>query len=117
MDRPFIHLIHTPNGKYFFDVNRNEIVSVSEKGYEYLQTLIEQQNIINPENSKISPEIEHLLAHGYLSSNKVKEILYPIPEIIQLLNERKIRKITLQVTQDCNLYCKYCIYSDGKDIR
>ena len=40
---PFIHLLESPNGKYFFDVNANEIVPVSEASYYALQKIIRSE--------------------------------------------------------------------------
>ncbi len=35
-EKPFIHLLRSPNSGYFFDVNRNEIVQVDEEVFEPL---------------------------------------------------------------------------------
>jgi uncharacterized protein len=37
--------------------------------------------------------------------------MHPLTDKVELLLERKIDTIVLQLTQDCNFRCKYCSYS------
>lgn len=110
MEIPFIHLLKSPNGKYFYDVNTNDIVSVSDKTYYALMNLLNRHGDILEQGDK--DEIEKIKANGFLSSNKVKEIKHPAYDYIETFLERKLQKITLQVTQSCNLRCSYCVYSE-----
>ncbi|MDF2537852.1 MAG: bacteriocin maturation radical enzyme [Herbinix sp.] len=107
---PFIHLLSSPNGKYFFDVNRNEIVAINDKVYQALKS------ILNNEFDKISHDVEdeinRIKVMGYLSDHKVKEIEHPYHKHLEANLERKLKRVCLQVTQNCNLRCAYCIYSD-----
>lgn len=107
---PFIYPLSSPNGKYIFDVNTNEIISVSEEVFEALIKIINKQKFqIEPEVQK---EIETIKNMGYLSDNKVKQIEHPELPFLKTYLERKVQKMTLQITQGCNLRCTYCIYSD-----
>ena len=49
---------------------------------------------------------------GYLSDKRPEIIKHPYTKQLPMFLERKIEKITLQLTQDCNFRCKYCIYSE-----
>lgn len=40
MKKPLIILYKTPFGQYFYETNRNEVVSVSENMYQYLRALL-----------------------------------------------------------------------------
>lgn len=107
---PFIELLSTPYGKYFYDVNRNEIVSISEKAYNALQ-IIKGKRIGELDSEDIGT-INTIRAMGYLSENRPSEIKHPMTDYIDDLLERKASMLTLQVTQACNLRCSYCVYSD-----
>ena len=45
MGKPFIKLLHTINAGYFYDVNRNQIVDMSEESYQYLENLLADQAV------------------------------------------------------------------------
>lgn len=103
---PFIKLIKTPNRFYFYDVNRNEIVPVEETSYAYLKEILEGWQKI-----PVPFQIEDLQKKGYLSHGKVKTIEHPMNDILPIILQRRMQKITLQLTQDCNFRCKYCHYT------
>lgn len=107
---PFIKLLSTPYGKYFYDVNRNEIVPVPEKTYNALQ-IIKGKRIGELDSEDIEA-IDKIKSKGYLSDKHPSEIKHPMLEYADDLLKRKIPMIILQVTQSCNLRCSYCIYSD-----
>lgn len=106
MGKPFIKLLHTINAGYFYDVNRNQLVDVSEESYQYLQDLLADKEVgTEPE------EIAYLKQAGYLSDHHVEKIEHPETRNLPYILERKVQKITLQLTQQCNFRCKYCVYS------
>lgn len=108
--RPFIQLFRTPRGQYVYDVNKSELLPITEDSFTFLQKCMD--GTANVAESGLD-EIKALISTGYLKTQSaVKDICHPyIPYLKQFLN-RKISKITLQVTQSCNLRCKYCIYSE-----
>ena len=108
--KPFIKLFKTYLGHYFFDVNRNEIVPISLESYTYLKKLVElnQDNV----DEYVTDEIVQLKAAGYLSEKRVSILEHPSSDVLKYLLGRAMEKITIQVTQSCNLRCSYCIYSD-----
>ena len=65
------------------------------------------------ENNK--QEIYELLALGFLKNKRPKNIEHPEQDIYPYYLDRKMRKLILQVTQDCNFRCSYCDYSCGND--
>ena len=107
MGKPFIKLLHTINAGYFYDVNRNQIVDVSEESYQYLQDLLADKSV-----GEELEEITYLRESGYLKPSQVMQIRHPMTSYTQDLLDQNIDLITLQVTQDCNFRCEYCIYSD-----
>lgn len=115
-EKPFIHLLRSPNSGYFFDVNRNEIVPIDEEIFSYL--LSQQQNAkVTNLNPSVKAKIDSLESKGYLSNHKVKKIEHPeVANLIELL-ENRLGMICLQVTQNCNLRCEYCIYSETNNTK
>ena len=108
--KPFIQLFKTPRSQYVFDVNQNEILPVSVESFDFLKQCMDGKADIG---STSIEELQMLMQNGYLRTESVvQEIQHPYTPYLKYLLERKLRKITLQVTQACNLRCKYCIYSD-----
>jgi len=105
---PHIHLFKTPGGYYIYDVNRNTIIRTEKSTYK---KLISNSSDLSPvENDE---DIRELLGRGYLSSNRVEEIEHHATGMLGFYLENKVSALTLQVTQQCNLRCEYCVYSGG----
>lgn len=96
--KPFIHIFKTPgNHCYLYDVNTDAICQITEQEYSLL---------CNQQKS-----CEELCEAGLLSKKRISDIKHPfITHIDELLNS-KLNVLILQVTQKCNLRCKYCVYS------
>ena len=109
-EKPFIHLLSSPNSKYVYEVNRNDIVEVSDQLYNALNDILRDRS--DTIDDSVKEEYECLKSQGYLSTHRVSEIQHPVTPYLQYYLDRKIQKITLQVTQNCNLRCAYCVYSD-----
>ena len=110
MGKPFIKLLHTINAGYFYDVNRNQIVDISEESYQYLENLLADQAV-----GEEPEEITCLRKAGYLSDHRVKKIEHQDSFYLAPLLERRVYSITLQLTQQCNFRCSYCVYNDVED--
>ena len=111
LKKPFIQLFKTPRSQYVFDVNKNEMLPVSAESFDFLKQCIDGQADIGTANIE---EIQELIREGYLRTESVvQEIRHSYTPYLKYLLDRKLGKITLQVTQGCNLRCKYCIYSEN----
>lgn len=104
--KPFIKLFKTPLGFYCYDVNSLSILRISGEVYKALAA--EQENI----PKQIENEIIGLKEKGYLLNHRPKEIKHPYTDILESYFDSNIKKITLQITQNCNLSCKYCAYAN-----
>lgn len=106
------HLFEEIEKKYLYDTNTNRIFSISEKVYNLLQHYSDETNIkkLCVDNN----EIEYLFYEGLLRESKVQIIKHPLSEYLEDILENYVTSIDLQVTQNCNLKCRYCSYSgDG----
>lgn len=111
--KPLILLCKTPLEFYFYETNRNEIVSVNKQLYNYIEAIMKDNEVeLQEADDEVVKQYHDLEDCGYLSTNRVKEIKHPATDNLRLFLERKIDNITLQVTQGCNLRCSYCVYSE-----
>lgn len=105
---PFIKLIYTPLNYYFYDVNKNEIIKINENDYYYLSRILTTDENFS---ENYSSSISSLVKQGYLSNNRVKIIEHEETRTLKTRLNRSLKKMTLQLTQNCNLRCSYCVYS------
>lgn len=103
-DFPFIQFFKTSNNYYIFDVNTNKIIKIEAEVYELLNKGFDL--------AKEHPTVKNLIKQGFLSCNRPLIIYHPYNDVIEHFLDSKIDKITLQVTQECNYRCNYCVYSD-----
>ncbi len=101
----------TPGGHYVFDANRNSILKVDADDYGIL--LESYKNIRYESNSVINKYRQK----GFLLPSNLKEIKHPETEMMEFHLANRIEKITLQLTQECNLRCSYCVYSGNYENR
>lgn len=101
-----IKTFRTPFGCYVYDRSSNTIIRVEEEEY---------QTFLDLERGKEDEHVQHLIqkyqAYGVCRENTLKEIVHPDTTALQYHLEHRIQKITLQLTQNCNLRCDYCAYS------
>ncbi|WP_051459426.1 Cys-rich peptide radical SAM maturase CcpM [Paenibacillus zanthoxyli] len=102
--KPLINSFENMNKFYFFDVNKNKIINVDEETYKAL-------NAPETTGSSELPSIKKLKNQGYLSNNRVEKIEHINGRMLEELLGYNLRKIILQVTQNCNFRCNYCVYS------
>lgn len=105
--KPFVHMIGTPWGKYVYDVNMHTVLSISESTYKKLC----QEEVQIDLCEKDCDEIRNLFNHGFLRENIITEIKHPFTDYIESYLNWNMNNITLQVTQACNFYCRYCPFS------
>lgn len=103
--RPFI----TTNGKYIYDRGTNSIISVNDNDYDAFCRIYEEKQ--NNEDIQI---LEFYQNKGFCNNSLIEKIEHPQDRYIEFHLENKIEKITLQVTQNCNLRCAYCCYTGDK---
>ena len=119
---PFVHAFETQNHKYLYDVNTNTILQVSDVVFDvinYYHTLSPSQ-IAEKYKEKYDKdvikkgisEIQTLEEAKFLSKFRPARIRYPRDrtEIVDEL-ETNMRSLTLNVTEDCNMRCRYCVFS------
>lgn len=113
-------MFKTPGGHYLYDVNKNVILNLSEEQYKLLDYYrnSDDTDISTSEFSEqVIESIEHLRELGFLSEKRPKEMYHPLNDTILSHLNNKVNMITLQITKQCNLRCKYCVYSGDYENR
>ena len=103
---PYVHAFECNNNKYFYDVNKDAILSVSNEAY----TCIKEKNVTAINNNI---ELQNLKKNGFLSCNRPEIIQHANTELLNEMLKKRVGRVCLQITQMCNFRCKYCVYSGG----
>lgn len=99
-------VFRTPLNNYVYDRNTNQIIRISKNDYNAL-------NSQNPDKSVI----RKFQKRGFLLEDKLKGIEHPDTKIVNHMLEKKMEYLLLQVTQECNLRCQYCVYGGSYENR
>lgn len=107
--KPFIKLFKTIDSFYIFDVNTASIIRTSGQVYDYMDQML-QDSVVYDEG--LQAQVERLKSRGYLKQNNpdIKIAHAGLPLVDESI-KGNVRQLILQVTQNCNLRCKYCVYS------
>lgn len=90
---------------YLFDAMTNSIVSINKDNYKALKGYIDGDR--GTENMAVLESFQNM---GYCRESSIEEIVhYSIDDYASHINN--LQMLTLQVTQNCNLRCSYCVYS------
>ncbi|MBR6647455.1 MAG: radical SAM protein, partial [Clostridia bacterium] len=68
----------------------------------------------NEPSEEVLSQVADMKERGFLSSKKVKEVKHPLTDKIEEHLDKKIERMTLQITQNCNFRCSYCPYSTSE---
>lgn len=109
--KPIVFFYRTLYGAYLYSANLDAISQISDNTYYELERAF-RGCVDDKIKLEKNPEIDVLIRRGFFSERRVEELYHPQVEIMRDFSERALPSITLQVTQNCNLRCRYCIYSE-----
>ena len=98
----FIH----KNRFYYYDTNRNSLVEVSAETYKEIQQILKFGI-----SDDCSDTISQLFEKGYFRTMEVEKIELADRDNVETYCSRNIIQLVLQVTQDCNFMCRYCLFA------
>lgn len=104
--KPFIHTFLLDNEYYMYDVNKNQVIKITNESYKILEE-------IKTKDAALNNELLELKSRGYLSSNRPEVIRHPATDSLDTLISRNLSLLTIQLTQNCNLRCSYCPYTSN----
>ncbi|WP_025720168.1 Cys-rich peptide radical SAM maturase CcpM [Paenibacillus sp. 1-18] len=115
--QPFIYTFQTRLHHYVYDVNTNLILRIKEEAYHFLNS----HSSFDLDQMEAAPELQQyirdLLDNGFLSSQRPQIVIHPKTKHLEHMLQHQLKTLTLQVTQNCNLRCSYCVYSGGYENR
>lgn len=94
-------VFETPNQCYGYDRYSNHIFKISKELYQEIEN----------GNKLTDLEWNESGADERNSQFQVEQIEHPETELLEYKYARKVATLTLQITQQCNLRCSYCVYS------
>lgn len=109
MKKAVFHLFKTYKNNYLYDTNTNVLMLISD---EFFERIAEYDNI-----GKENDVIKKLQEQGYLRNRNKFIMEHPETEGLEYILENNLSTMALQVTQSCNLRCKYCVYSGNYENR
>lgn len=112
---PNIFPIKMPTENYIYDASRNEFISVEDELFKYILCLFDKKGEIQYFNPNVKEQYDSLIKQGYLQNKQINKIHHPYTECLELLLQRNMSQILLQVTQSCNFQCTYCVYTASID--
>lgn len=118
LNSPNVHLIQFHDLLIVFDVNKNDIVLASRDVFDSLRFMKENnmscdEYISLYKSSSVANEILRFCSNGYFKSKRPQYIEHTGQKFYTYFLGKKMRKLILQVTQDCNFRCSYCDYTCG----
>lgn len=111
----------TDDYKYFYDTGTGKVLQCDEPMFYLLCHLFENKGRVNPEQIdlteeelkeaadelKAAMEEEHIFA-----AEKFERFICPHVDNFEELVGKECKQLILEVTEKCNLRCRYCIYGD-----
>jgi len=91
---------------YVYDRHTNAVVMLTEDEYKELVD-VEKGKMVEED----SAVLKKYQKEGLFHPNTVQHIEHPGTDIIEQYLKTRLKQLTLQVTQQCNLRCAYCAYS------
>jgi uncharacterized protein len=101
-----IKTFKTPLGNYVYDRETNTIIAVNTEDYNSLERISQSKD---KEEDLFT--LSKYQKKGLCKNSQLKHIEHPQDKVLEFHLKNRIEKITLQVTQNCNLRCSYCSYS------
>jgi len=122
MKHPFIHKFETKTNKYIYDVNTNQILRVDDIIFKIIDFYghYKEDEIINKFKDKFDiDKIRNSLylikkysnEKGLFSSFRPSKMEYGKRGNLKKLYQYNLSQLTLNITENCNMRCKYCSYS------
>ncbi|OPA73273.1 hypothetical protein BVG16_29790 [Paenibacillus selenitireducens] len=105
---PFMPFKTRPNLYYVYDMNRNSIYKIRQHQYEALN------HIKNGCNEDVDINVlKEFQSRGLLAESPIIQIEHPATQVLEYQLDRCVNSITFQMSQNCNLRCGYCPYSNN----
>lgn len=108
--KPNIHIFAEHKKYYLYDVNINAVVTIPYELYNFF--LLWKDEDEKEISLDIKEDICFLMEQGFLTEKRrIGKIKHFETDLLKDLYTHNMGSMILQVTQNCNLRCEYCVYS------
>ena len=119
---PLIRKIKTASCKYVYDTWTNEILKVDDAVFHLLDDGIPDvaSDAVSsePELKRARKEIAAAKREGFFREDYPEIVSFPeehLPEIVNKVIREGPEHVILNITERCNMRCRYCVYSGAYD--
>lgn len=111
----------TDKNKYFYDTGTGKVLQCSEPLYKLLCNLFENKGVLNPEQLNISgeelktaiSELKEAMEEEHIfAAERFQTFICPHADNLENMVGKECKQLILEVTESCNLRCRYCIYGE-----
>lgn len=118
IEKPFVYLLKENKNNYIYDVNSNDFLMVDDCIYDIFKFNNDKNNCkLKKKYSKNEIDEKANLIKNSIEKEKLflrnplsKLQFHSLEDIVDRL-ENNLNQLTLVITENCNLKCKYCLYS------
>lgn len=113
-DIPVMKCFVEANNYFLYDTYTNSLFNIQKEHFIELSRLQNcglHEYIFSGNSSVAHNDIIHLIEKGFLKDHFVEKLAHPLEDYIASLCSRCINDISLQVTKNCNLKCRYCLFA------
>lgn len=83
--KPLILPFKTTLGYYFYETQRNEIVSVNKELYQYIEAIMKDKlSDVKRADESIKKQYNELVSFGYLAPGHITQIEHPFTELLEI---------------------------------
>lgn len=110
----------TKDNYYFYDAGTGKVAQINKSVYDILTALMEGNSVsdllnLSLENQELISGIqeiqEAIKSEHILSAEKLVTLTGNAVSDLDEALDHKVQNVTLEVTEKCNLRCRYCIYN------
>lgn len=111
-DKLLYTILKTPISHYIYDANINKIEPISLELYNYFSSSPNLQDM------EVIPEVSRLQKKGLLLPCELEDVEETLSDdMIDYYLNNKLKMLSLQLTQQCNFRCSYCMFTKSIDNR
>lgn len=105
-------IFNTKNNNYYYDTATGKVVSCNDMEIETIDNILLEKVDLEEECSKNKIFGDFVAREKLFNDNENWGFLLPTRQEFKELVRGKCEQIVLELTEDCNLRCGYCIYND-----
>lgn len=118
-ESPVIKTFTHKNKYYLYDFGKNTILQLSEELFKEIKSIQKigvDKYISENSFSDHFNDIITLINRGYFKPVTVECVSHYLNSYLEVLENRFVQDLILQVTQDCNFQCRYCLFANDTKV-